>query len=45
MNQNIPGWVSVVINWIPLLLILGVWALFRFGISGNQKRIADALVS
>jgi len=50
MNHNMPSMLAIFINWFPMLLIFGVWLFFlyvmrknRGGISGDQKRIADAL--
>jgi ATP-dependent Zn protease len=42
-------WVGVLLNWLPMLLLVGVWVFFMRqmqggrGIYGNQRRIADAL--
>jgi ATP-dependent Zn protease len=38
--------VRLLINWLPMLLIVGLWAFFMkspAGIFANQKRVADAL--
>ncbi len=49
MNFANVDWAGVLVNWLPMLLIVGVWLLFlrqmqkRGGVYGNQKRIADAL--
>jgi len=49
MNLANVDWVEVLINWLPMLVIIGVWILFfgrmqrRGGLYANQARIADAM--
>jgi ATP-dependent Zn protease len=49
MNFANVDWAGILVNWLPMLLIIGIWLLFfrqmqkRGGVYGNQKRIADAL--
>jgi ATP-dependent Zn protease len=49
MNLANVDWVTLAINWFPMVLIFGVWLIFlrqmqkRGGVYGNQRRIADAL--
>jgi cell division protease FtsH len=49
MNFANVDWAGILVNWFPMLLIVGIWLFFlrqmqkRGGVYGNQKRIADAL--
>jgi ATP-dependent Zn protease len=48
MNFANVHWVAVLVNWLPMLLILGVWVFFvrlmrGGGFGGYQKRQAEAL--
>jgi ATP-dependent Zn protease len=49
MNAEGVNWVRLLINWLPMLLIIGVWVFFvgqarrPNGFWGSQKRAADAL--
>jgi ATP-dependent Zn protease len=45
MNSANVDWLRVLLNWFPMLLLIGVWMLFlrKGGIYANQKRAADAL--
>jgi ATP-dependent Zn protease len=49
MNFANVDWVATLINWLPMLLIIGIWIVFfgkmqkRGGLYSNQARIADAM--
>jgi ATP-dependent Zn protease len=49
MNFANLDWLTVLLNWFPMLLIFAVWIFFMRqlqrggGFGGHQKRAADAL--
>jgi len=49
MSSANVDWMGLLINWLPMLLIFGVWLVFfrqmqsGKGMYGNQRRIAIAL--